>query len=247
MGKNKVKRFLTVYTVSVNDSVPGWPVGHFVAGSFLSRGEAIRHCADYVLQRIETIPEIRCIAEKDALLSGALLGAGMSDEDIANEFNQGDKALFALSRRARNILRPVIIDKIGGDGCFSLRSECGRYEYRFDVDENDMVGKGGIQLWTCVTTGRDSVGHDPEWEQAFPEVFMSSRDAVDCAMNDLMACLEGYSEQTKSDVLQEARESLNENGWYEFELNDSTSRRWDVWSTPLDIGQGAGKIQRVGE
>ena len=205
MDKKKIKKFLTVYTVSVNDSVPGWPVGHFVAGSFLSRGEAIRHCADYVLQRIETIPEIRCIAEKDTVLSGALLRAGMSDEDIANEFNQGDKVLFALSRRARNILRPVI------------------------------------------TTGRDSVGHDPEWEQAFPEVFMSSRDAVDCAINDLMACLEGYSEQTKSDVLQEAREALDENGWYEFDLNDSTSRRWDVWSTPLDIGQGAGKIQRVSE
>lgn len=247
MGKNKIKRFITVYTVSVNDSVPGWPVGHFVAGSFLSRGEAVRYCADYVLQRIETIPEARCIAEKDAVLSSALLGAGMSDEDIANEFNHGDEALFTLSRRARNILRPAIIDKIGGDGFFSLRSKCGRYEYRFDVDENDLVGKGGLQLWACVTTGCDSCGHDPEWGQEFPEVFISSKDAVDCAIDDLMACLEGYDEQTKCDILQEAGEELKENGYYEFELNDSTFRRWDIWSVPLDIGQGAGKIQRISE
>jgi hypothetical protein len=36
----------------------------------------------------------------------------------------------------------------------------------------------------------------------------------------------------------------NAAGYYEFELNDSTSRRWDIWSTPIDIGQGSGKIQR---
>jgi hypothetical protein len=246
MGKN-IKRFLTVYTVSVSDSAPEWPTGHLVAGSFLSRGKAIRYCADYVLQRIETIPEMRCIAEKDEVLSGALLNAGLSDDDISNEFNQGTKVCFELSRRVRNILRPVIVDKIGGDGCFILKAGCGRYEYRFDVDENDVVGKGGIQLWTCVTTGHDSPQHDPEWEQAFPEVFMSSRDAVDCAINDLLSCLDGYEEQDKKDIVAEAREALDEEGWYEFELNDSTSRRWDVWSTPLDIGQGSGKIQRVSE
>lgn len=33
-------------------------------------------------------------------------------------------------------------------------------------------------------------------------------------------------------------------GHFEFYLNDSKIRIWDIWSTPIDIGQGCGKIQR---
>lgn len=246
MGK-KIKRFLTVYTVSVSGNAPEWPIDHFVAGSFLSRGAAIRHCADYVIQQMELRGQLRSVASKDDRIVKALKGTGMSEDDIESLLIDNKVCGWEIPLKPRRAMRSMIVDIIGGESCFILKSACGRYEYRFDVDENDVVGKGGIQLWTCVTTGHDSPRHDPEWEQAFPEVFMSSRDAVDCAINDLLSCLDGYEEQDKKDIVAEARAALDENGWYEFELNDSTSRRWDVWSTPLDIGQGAGKIQRVSE
>ncbi len=116
--------------------------------------------------------------------------------------------------------------------------------YRFDVDENDVECDDGLHLWTCITSGRDYEDGDPEWEQAFPEVFLNEEDAVNCALNDLLSCMDGYEDEEKDKELQDARDSIEKRGYYEFKLNDMKSRRWDVWSTPLDIGGGRAHIMR---
>ena len=246
MGKeSKKKRFLTVYTASATVNEPDWPLSHLILGSYLSRGDAIRACADYVIQQMELRGQLRSVASKDDRIVKALKETGMSEDDIESLLIDNKVCGWKIPLKPRRTMRSMIVDIIGGESCFILKSACGRYEFRFDVDENDVVGKGGLQLWTCVTSGTDDEDHDPEWEQAFPEIFLTEKDAVHCAIDGIIQCLDGYELDEKKIIIAEARDRIAENGYFEFDLNDQKQRRVDVWSTPLDIGQSSGKTQRI--
>lgn len=58
MAKKK-KRFLTVYTVSYADHEHLEPLTGGVIGSWLRRGDAIKNCTDYVMERLELRADIR--------------------------------------------------------------------------------------------------------------------------------------------------------------------------------------------
>ena len=234
----KRKKFLTVYTVSsceyYNDSM-----FHDVSGSYLHRGDAIRECADRVLVALENSQRYRELftcGEFGEMLKKASIDVCDACRALENRnsLKKDDKVLQKALRMATD----YISDLIGSDGCIFL-------DYlRFDVDENDVECGDGLQMWTCITSGRDDEDHDTEFEQAFPEVFLSEDAAVECAIDDLKSCLEGYSKEEVRAIVNEARERIAENGHFEFDLNDSKQRIWDIWSTPIDIGQGSGKIQR---
>ena len=247
----KKKKFLTVYTVSYGKYCLRTGMTHTVVGSFLSRGDAIRECSKLLLDKLSVYPEARVsfLRNKDA--DSALKKANVDADLIESFFGMAHSNVVGLEmpRAIEEALMPYVSDVIGSDSCYMVK--CFSFSQRddmvalsFDVDESDMESRDGIQLWTCITSGEDSDGHDPEFEQPFPEVFFSEEEAMECALEDLRQCLDGYERAQKTEILCEARDQLEKDGYYEFELNDSTSRRWDIWSTPIDIGQGSGKIQR---
>ena len=235
--KKKKKSSMTVYTVLEIEYWDGHGTAYTVDGSFINRGDAISECAEIVMSRLSTNPGLRAALYEDET----------HDEKI-RKLIDGSEDWEKDSSAERGIIKSYVMDLLGGAGCFAVKSSSfgnvSSVEFVFGVDENDVECKQGIQLWTCVTSGEDSDNHNPEWEQAFPEVFFSEEEAMECALEDLRQCLDGYERAQKTEILCEARDQLEKDGYYEFELNDSTSRRWDIWSTPIDIGQGSGKIQR---
>lgn len=253
--KKAKPRFLTVYTVSATVNEPDRPLGHLILGSYLSRGEAIRACADHVIRQMEVMAKMRALAQEDEVVVEALKKAGFSEDDIEGLFGPQVSG-WSIPDRVHNILLAAIVGWIGGESCYILQSGDDRYEYRFDVDENDVEGKGGLQLWICITTGKDYGDHDPEFEDPYPEVFLSEGAAMKCALDDLRVFLEGRSKEDVAAIMKDAEESLSNNGYFEFILDEHSfmevpegsaprCRRWDIWSTPLDIGDGAPKVQRA--
>lgn len=239
---SKKKKFLTVYTASSTERGPNGIECHTVSGTFLTRGDAIRECARDIMFTVGARPDMRRLFVQDKRVRKAFRDGGMTDEMIDNLTDDSMKDEDAIMDKVAISLKELIIDIIGGQSCISFGSDL--VEFRFDVDENDVVCADGLQLWTCITSGTDSDRHDPEFEQPFPEVFLSVEEAMECALEDLRQCLDGYGRVQKTEILCEARDKLENDGYYEFDLNDSTSRRWDIWSTPIDIGQGSGKVQR---
>ena len=244
--EKKNKSCLTVYTASAASTERDWPLDHMILGSYLRRGDAIRSCAEYVIQKMTRMASVRMAMSEDSRVVNALKGAGMSEDEIDSMFRGGGRGQeWVLPAKERRIIKDMVADVIGSDGCFIVRTGWPDCAFRFDVDENDVEGKGGLQLWTCITSGIDGEDHDPEWEQVFPEVYLSREDAVECAICDLLSCLEGYDEEECGHIISEAKDSIAEHGYFVFYLSDRLSRRWDIWSTPLDVGCGSGKSKRA--
>lgn len=248
MSEKKKKKFLTVYTVSYTENSIDFGMEHNVIGSYLSRGDAIRECAGLILEKLESLPLMRNSfllgkGDKTKEVVELLKKSGVPRDDIASFFGDGIIKGRPMPESISGALRPYLKDVLGGESFYGVK-RLGLYEIRFDIDENDVECADGLQLWTCITSGADSDRHDQEFEQPFPEVFLSEEEAIECALEDLRQCLDGYGREQKTEILCEARDKLENDGYYEFDLNDSTSRRWDIWNTPIDIGQGSGKIQR---
>lgn len=230
--------FLTVYTVSSSEYYNDTLI-HNVSGSYLYRGDAIRECVNDVLMHLET-SQIHIGWFIEGEFGDVLRKASIDPCDAWKvlENRSSAKECDKVSCRILDMAREYISDLIGSDGCFILDN------VRFDVDENDVECKDGLQLWACLTSGRDNERHDPEFEQAFPEVFLSEDEAVDCAINDLKSYLEGYSREEIRTIVKEAKDRINDNGHFEFDINDSKTRIWDIWYAPMNIGQGQKKTRR---
>lgn len=234
----KSKVFLTVYTVSscecYNDSM-----FHDVSGSYLHRGDAIRECTERVLVALENSRKYREWFTYGEF--GGILKKESIDIDVAWKALENRRSLKKddkVSQKALRMATEYISDLIGSDGCIFL-------DYlRFDVDENDVECSDGLKMWTCITSGRDEENHDREFEDPFPEVFLSEKDAVDCAIRDLKSYLGGYSKKAIQNIVNSAKERIKNDGHFEIDLNDSKTRIWDIWSTPIYIGQGCGNIAR---
>lgn len=217
--KKANKKFLTVYTASLS-RISGTNNSHLVLGSFLRRGDAIRACADSVVDAIKADDDLY---QRIELLLTENLTAPSMEEIVAK-----------------------VVDEIGGQGCWSVQYPFhGGWEtFRVDVDENDVECKGGLQLWTCIVSGRDDENHDTDYEEPRPVLFLSRDEAEEFALDHLRQHLDGYEEDEAKAIMKEAEERLSECDHFEFDLNDMVQRRWDIWSTPLDLGQGAGEPQK---
>lgn len=246
--RKKIKRFLTIYTVTMTEFSPDSGLGHITLGSYLLRGDAIRECANYIMERLELVPELRGIfldwRSRDDIQNLAI-NSGMTKDECNALFCDNKICGMPIPDKFRDKLRTYLIDMIGQDGCYYI-GDANKEQpfYRLDVDENDIECCEGLQLWTCIRSGRDDEDHDPEFENAFPEVFLSEDGAVKCAIDDLKGFLDGYSSEEARIIVSEAKERLSENGHFEFDPNDTHTVYWDIWSTPLDIGQGSGKTSR---
>lgn len=253
MEKKRIKRFLTVYTVSYGTSYLSSGTTHVVTGSYFRRGDAIRECAALLLEKLGVYPEIRTsfLDDKNHEAEKALKEAGVKEDDVESFFGKGHSNVVGLEmpESVEKALMPYVKDVIGSDSCyrvkrFSFGQKDDLVEMTFDVDESDVESVDVLQAWTCITTGIDDEDHDPEFEGAYPQVFLCKDDAVNCAIDDLVQCLDGYEPHEKRTILAEAREMIAEHGHFEFDLNDSHQLRWYIWSTPVGIGQGSGKSRR---
>lgn len=245
-AKQKLKKhpFLTVYTVSSIDKMSDDPLDFDVIGSFASRGVAIRECADYILERIQLRPDIRYAVlsdEEHSDLRDSLKKQfnmewvervlSYSDADFSWEENESYQDL-------RKFLFDYFVDEIGGGSCYIMY--CPTYgTFRFDVTENDV--EGVQDAWTCITSG-DNDGHDEQFEQPFPEVFLSEKEAVKCAIDDLKGYLDDADPKYIKEVLKEAKDGFRRHGKYSYTLNDSAVRRWDIWYTPITL---SGKLSQT--
>lgn len=234
--RNKV--FLTVYTVSEHVLVENGTIAHDCLGSFIYRGDAIKELTDHIIDQMEDSLKLRRIAieDTDHEIKDKLVDAGVSDELIDRFFDNPFVDYF--EDKIREVLVEYISDVLGSESCYVIGDS------RYDIDENDVECRDGLKLWTCITSGRDDECHDREFEDPFPEVFFFEKDAVDCAIRDLKSYLGGYSKKAIQNIVNSAKDRIKKDGHFEFYLNDSKTRIWDIWSTPIDIGQGCGKIQR---
>lgn len=241
--KKKKKNFLTVYTVSYSEYTPDFGVEHQVIGSFLRRGDVIRECAKEILGKVARLKDIRkAFYESSDEDISKILEKGGIDLDKADEIFLGDENLIKIPQDIRTVLMEYLVDIIGGYGVYEVESDnLNRLHFRFDVDENDVECKAGLTLWTCVTSGRDDDQHDSEFENAFPETFLTCEEAIQCAVDNLRQHMDGYERKEIRETLNEAQQRLKKDGHYEFRLNDQMMRFWDVWRNPMDIGQGVKK------
>jgi hypothetical protein len=252
VAKVKQKRppFATVYTVSSIDDKRDDPMAFDVIGSYVSRGDAIRECANYILERMELRPDIRVAVYLDENHKDLKkkLSENFELEWVErvltyddNEFSWDDD----VGRKdLRKFLFDYMVDELGGQSCYYIYSELGDEgpcKFNFDVSENDVEGK--LDGWTCITSG-DSDDHDEEFEHPFPEVFLSEKEAVKCAIDYLKGCgcLNDADPKYIKDILKEARASFRRYGKYSYTLNDSKVRRWDIWYTPILL---SGKIPQA--
>lgn len=248
-------KFLTVHTVTMTEWNRKFGLERIVIGSFLRRGDAIRSCADYILERLDLIPSLRGAFlenEDHKDLRRLAIKAGLTEEECDGLFCDNKVVGLEIPKEVKDAFRPYLVDRLGGDGCFIVDGGYGAPVFHFDVDENDVEGEGGLQLWTCVAHGLDEESHEPEFGDAHPEVFLSKAAAIKCAVDDLKRFLDGYENEEVKSIVRETREDLIKRGHSELFLNDTHTVYWDIWSTPVNIGQGslrpcrngAGKQQR---
>lgn len=229
-------RLLTIYTVSHSEYVHGIGIEHNVIGSYLVRGDAIRECADLIIEKLQNLGEIRWAA---TFCSGgdfwrAMEKAGFKKSKVEKIFDGQGRIEF--QPKFRNALKAYLVDALGDESCYILKPSGADLEFRFDIDENDVQTDGGLRVWTCVTTGRKVGCEDPEFEDAFPETFLTSEDAINCALDDLEQWLDGYSDERKKSILDEAMKDLRRHSQFTFWANDTTARSWNIWTSFVGLG-----------
>jgi len=243
MTRHKKKApFLTVYTVSTVDDKRDDPMESNTIGSYVSRRDAIRECATHILDRMELRQDIREAFYLDE-------NHKVRDE-LAKNFEIGwvDSVLLGHNpnfswnenksyKDLRKSIFNYLTDVIGGDSFYRIEAQLGdegTCVFQFDISENDVEGM--IEAWTCVTSGSTDC-EDEEFEQPFPEVFLSKKEAVDCALDDLKYQMSesGESQEDMKQTIAEAEKNFKEFGKFSYSLNDGAVRRWDIWSTPITL------------
>lgn len=218
MGTKK-KEFLTVYTVSLTEARGGRVTNHLVLGSWLQRGNALDEASQEMMDMIMNDPQVFSV-----LLADKEHGHIADNVTDYNELMAG------------------IRDELGGSSCFCISD--GNMSFRMDMDENDIESLSGLETWVCVTSGVDLGEHDPEFEDPYPEVFLSLEAAIDCALRDIR--LNTERRKGVKNVLAEAKATLEREGKYVMMTGMLRARRYDIWRAPINLGQGTGKTSRKG-
>ena len=246
-AKRKGPPFATIYTVSSIDDQRDDPMDSSTIGSFVRRGDAIRECANYILDRMELRLDIRAAVylDENHKLRDAL--AKEFEGEWVERVLLGDNDNFSWEENEsyqdlKKFLFDYFVDELGGQSYYYVDAtlpDQGTCKFCFDVTENDV--EGTMDAWTCVTSGRTD-NEDEQFEQPFPEVFLSEKEAVKCAIDYLKNYLNDADPKYIKDVLKDARNSFRRYGKYSYTLNDSKVRRWNIWYTPIRL---SGEIPKM--
>lgn len=203
---------MKVWTVSSRDNVDidyTGVMGFFAFGSYTSREEAVKQCAEYILERIGW--------------------RGDFAWSMAHDDNHPEAEAFFSIRKID--LRPVV-----RRGCVTkLRkylhrqlAKHGRYYvhdasdvrvrdryWYFDVSENSAEG----ELWDTVTWG-DSDCDDPDFTTPWPETFTSRETAVVTFLDYVKDLYRSHGMKWSGKLASWIRKSLAESGKVQVDLSD---------------------------
>lgn len=215
-------------------------------GSFVRRGDAIRECANYILDRMELRQDIRAAVylDENHKLRDAL--AKEFEGEWVERVLLGDNDNFSWEENEsyqdlKKFLFDHFVDELGGQSCYyvdAVLKDEGHCLFDFNVTENDV--KGTMDAWTCVTSGIYNKGD----QFTVPKVFLSKKEAFNCAIEDLKQYLEGGEDDYIKSVLKDAKADFKKFGRFCYHLNDDVMRRWDIWYTPIVL---SGKIPDAGQ
>lgn len=239
--------FLTVYTVTKTTDVIEAPLTNETLGSWIRRGDAIRECTDKIMQDIAVDLNVReavYFDDNHQSLKEKLEKVAPSDvvksffEDNEPTIWETKTSPWEANDHTRAIARTLVDyigDELGGQGFYAVHSS--RYEgetYQYEITENDV--EGTMEAWTCVTSG-ETDEPDEDFEIAFPEVFLSEKEAVKCAIDDLARYLKdkGAKPSSVKKTLEKAEKSLGRCGVFQYEVLSGAVRRWDIWHTPITL------------
>lgn len=249
----KRRPFLTVYTVTKTTDVIEAPLTNETLGSWIRRGDAIRECTDKIMQDIVVDTRIRAAVYTDDEHPSLRteLEKAAPDDVVWSFFLDNDPAIWKANsgpwevddnaRAIASTLADYISDELGGQSCYIVQDQYIGDTYRYDITENDV--EGTMEAWTCVTTG-ETDEPDEDFETAFPEVFLSEKEAVKCALDDLKRYLKdkGAKPNSVKKILKEAEKSLVRCGVFQYEVLSGAVRRWDIWHTPVTL---SGKLPKT--
>lgn len=248
MSKANMKKppFLTVYTVIQTDDSLEKPTTTETIGSWVRRGDAIKACADHIMERMRLNSNFRSAVYNDDEnpdLRTELERVAPADfvksffEDYNEKIWRSKVSPWETSKHAKAIAKVLvkyIEDELGGTGGYHIYRGDGYDEtYNFDIMENDV--EGVLETFACVTSGKTD-NEDTEFEDPFPEVFLSEKEAVDSALKDLKYYL-NYPDKGDpkyvNEVMAEARANIRKYGKFCYQIHDGAMRQWDIYRTPI--------------
>lgn len=152
MAKNPKRK--VVYSVMSVDVKSDDPVQADVVGSYCSKEDAVRACADYIIERIRDRPDIRYalyndVNHKDALRKELKAKSGVSYARLKTMFKYKMSEYWELPKNVRDVLWGYLRWNIECFGPYEIgtdmESDIGVETYIFDVQENPIykgVGNG---------------------------------------------------------------------------------------------------------
>ena len=121
-----MSKSMTIYTVSYTHESETVPLTHCVVGSYMTRGEALDACVDYIMKQIEDSEE--------------LASSVAFDENHPSVCSWMWETKEGWTVDDPVALRNDIRDELGGQGGYYIYD--GTDTWHFDVDENDLFGVG---------------------------------------------------------------------------------------------------------
>lgn len=191
---------MTIYTVISVDELDMEPIDYNIAGSYVRRGDALRECAKYILERAG----MRCDLEHMLL----------------HDENHKD-----FPRRGKKKRLEYLLDVLGSDGYYCIYCE-GYGSFHFSVYENDVEG----EFYELVTWGdsdlEDPCFTTPGCE-VFTDKALALLAAANYA-RDLICQYNGNSKERAQKEANEIARALDEDGEFMLPLDDGTAVHWKL-------------------
>lgn len=193
---------MTIYTVTSTDDLWSEPLDRCVAGSYTSRGRAIKECAEYIFERFGLRDDLAYSMANDE-----------NHPEAKEFFSERRDGKYVIARGCIAKLMEFIKDELGGQGCYYVCD--GQNSWHFDIDENDVEG----ELWHTVTWG-DSDCEDPEFTTPYPEAFTSEETAVKTFLDYVKDLFRGHHMKWSDELVRTIKASLKDDGKVQVDLND---------------------------
>lgn len=142
-----------IHTVSSVDIETGEPVQTNTIGSFTDRGDAIRECVDYIVERLKLRPDIRYALmhdeNHDQIMALVSARSGVPKKTLEKEFefrplDRGWGMPPEVENAIRDFVEHVIELEGGYDIVTDFDTEIGSTEWIFDVSKNTLTLGGDL-------------------------------------------------------------------------------------------------------
>lgn len=196
---------MTIYTVISVDELDMEPIDYNIAGSYVRRGDALRECAKYILERAG----MRCDLEHMLL----------------HDENHKD-----FPRRGKKKRLEYLVDRLGGDSCYCIYCE-GYGSFHFSVFENEAKG----EVFSLVTWGdsdiEDPAFTTPTGESYDSED--SAVESAESYAFELLMEYKYKSDKAARNEARRIGRTLRKDGEARLDLDDGAAVHWKLDHRPL--------------